>query len=82
MNLSVSDWMENFWLFPNLPFMPTLPAGIDLPLSMLPNPPRQKYLHFVSRLKEKGAKVETGSFGEYMEISSELDGPVTIVLET
>lgn len=39
------------------------------------------YEHFVAKLKEKGIKVETGSFGDYMEISSELDGPVTILLE-
>lgn len=39
------------------------------------------YEHFVARLKEKGIQVETGSFGEYMEISTELDGPVTIILE-
>lgn len=39
------------------------------------------YEHFVAKLKEKGIKVETGSFGNYMEISAELDGPVTIVLE-
>lgn len=39
------------------------------------------YRLFVSRLKEKGIKVETGSFGEYMEIDAELDGPVTILME-
>lgn len=40
------------------------------------------YRLFVSRLKEKGIKVETGSFGEYMEIDAELDGPVTIIIES
>ncbi len=40
------------------------------------------YELFVSRLKEKGIKVETGSFGEYMEIDARLDGPVTIVMES
>lgn len=33
-------------------------------------------------IKEKGIKVETGSFGDYMEIETVLDGPVTIVLES
>ncbi len=38
------------------------------------------YEHFVAQLKEKGIKVETGEFGAYMEIDTELDGPVTIIL--
>lgn len=39
------------------------------------------YSHFVAKLKELGIKVETGSFGDYMQISLELDGPVTIWLD-
>lgn len=39
------------------------------------------YNLFVDSLRNKGIKVETGLFGEYMTIYSELDGPVTIVLE-
>lgn len=46
-----------------------------------PNKAREIYEHFVSKLKEKGINVEIGSFGDYMDISVELDGPVTIVLE-
>lgn len=37
------------------------------------------YRHLVAKLKEQGAKVETGSFGDYMEIDARLDGPVTIL---
>ena len=40
------------------------------------------YKLFVSKLRGLGIKVETGSFGEYMEIDAELDGPVTIVMES
>ena len=40
------------------------------------------YEYFIARLKEKGVKVETGSFGAYMEIESQNDGPVTILLES
>lgn len=40
------------------------------------------YKLFVSKLKEKGIKVETGSFGDYMQIESQLDGPVTIIIES
>lgn len=47
-------------------------------------PGKAKILYdcFVNRLKEKNVNVQTGSFGDYMEIKAELDGPVTIVLET
>jgi D-tyrosyl-tRNA(Tyr) deacylase len=45
----------------------------------LPEDARGVYEHFVTTLKALGVKVETGKFGEYMEISAELDGPVTIL---
>ncbi|KKQ52499.1 D-tyrosyl-tRNA(Tyr) deacylase [Candidatus Woesebacteria bacterium RIFCSPHIGHO2_01_FULL_39_17] len=38
------------------------------------------YDYFVERLKALGVKVETGKFGEYMEIEAKLDGPVTIII--
>ncbi len=40
---------------------------------------KQIYEHFISKLKEAGMKVETGEFGSYMNISAQLDGPVTIL---
>jgi D-tyrosyl-tRNA(Tyr) deacylase len=40
------------------------------------------YNHFVEKLKELNVKVETGRFGEYMEIEAVLDGPVTLLLES
>lgn len=40
------------------------------------------YEYFVSELKEIGLKVQTGSFGDYMQIEVDLDGPVTILLES
>ncbi|KKT65961.1 MAG: D-tyrosyl-tRNA(Tyr) deacylase [Candidatus Woesebacteria bacterium GW2011_GWA2_44_33] len=39
------------------------------------------YEKFVREVREKGIKVETGSFGDYMEIEAFMDGPVTILLE-
>lgn len=44
-----------------------------------PKVAKEIYEHFVVKLKELRAKVETGSFGDYMEISAKLDGPVTIL---
>lgn len=42
---------------------------------------KQIYGHFLKNLKDAGIKVETGSFGDYMEIEALLDGPVTIIYE-
>ena len=48
----------------------------------LPDQAKKIYEHFVAKLKECGVKIETGIFGDYMEISAELDGPVTVILES
>jgi D-tyrosyl-tRNA(Tyr) deacylase len=40
------------------------------------------YNLFIDKLRELGAMVETGSFGNYMEIKSTLDGPVTIIMDS
>jgi D-tyrosyl-tRNA(Tyr) deacylase len=40
---------------------------------------KEIYEHFIKCLNEKGLKVKTGSFGDYMEIEAKLDGPVTIL---
>ena len=39
------------------------------------------YEYMITKLKETGLNIQTGSFGDYMEINAVLDGPVTIVLE-
>ena len=48
----------------------------------LPEKAKEIYEYFVKNLKEQGLKVETGSFGDYMKINTELDGPVTIIIES
>ncbi len=45
-----------------------------------PSRARELYELLISEVS-KDLPVETGSFGEYMNISAELDGPVTIVME-
>jgi len=39
------------------------------------------YKYFIQKLTKLGIETEAGSFGDYMKIKSELDGPVTILLE-
>ena len=47
-----------------------------------PEKAKRIYEFFIRKLKEKGIRVETGSFGKYMEINTVLDGPVTIIIDS
>jgi D-tyrosyl-tRNA(Tyr) deacylase len=47
-----------------------------------PGEARILYEYFINLLKNFGVNVQTGSFGEYMKISAELDGPVTIIIDS
>lgn len=40
------------------------------------------YSHFVAKLWQLGVKVESGEFGAYMQIDAELDGPVTVIIDS
>lgn len=42
---------------------------------------RNLYERFVGKLKALGITVQTGRFGQYMEVSLINDGPVTIIIE-
>ncbi len=44
-----------------------------------PSKAEKLYELFIDKLREKDIKVETGSFGDYMQIDALLDGPVTII---
>lgn len=46
-----------------------------------PEKAKEIYEYFIRELRNGGVKIETGIFGEYMKIETELDGPVTLVLE-
>jgi len=83
MNLSVVDTkseillVSQFTLFANTKDG-NRPSFID---AEEPQKARELYEYFTEKLKESGIKVQNGSFGDYMKIEAELDGPVTIVLE-
>jgi D-tyrosyl-tRNA(Tyr) deacylase len=84
MNLSVADVKGEFLVVSQFTLYADTSGGNRPSFinAAEPDEAQQIYEHFLSKLKEKGAKVETGSFGEYMEISADLDGPVTILLES
>jgi D-tyrosyl-tRNA(Tyr) deacylase len=44
-----------------------------------PEKAKKLYEFFITKLREKGLAVKTGSFGDYMKIETLLDGPVTII---
>jgi D-tyrosyl-tRNA(Tyr) deacylase len=83
MNLSVLDKKEEVLIVSQFTLIAETkgqnrPSFIE---AALPEEAKKIYEHFIGKVKEKGIKVETGSFGDYMEIEASLDGPVTICLE-
>jgi len=44
-----------------------------------PEKARKLYEFFIASLRAKNIEIETGSFGDHMEIDCVLDGPVTII---
>lgn len=81
MNLSVTDTGGEFLVVSQFTLYADTSGGNRPSFinAAQPDEARRVYEHFVAKLKEKGAKVQTGSFGDYMEIETVLEGPVTIV---
>ena len=47
-----------------------------------PDEARRLYAYFLSIVRDRGGKVETGEFGASMEVTLVNDGPVTIMLDS
>src|SRR5437667_11214928 len=47
-----------------------------------PEAARRLYDYFISRLRDHGVRVETGQFGEHMDVELINEGPVTIILDS
>ncbi|MFZ3301858.1 MAG: D-aminoacyl-tRNA deacylase [Microgenomates group bacterium] len=83
MNLSVQDTkseilvVSQFTLYANTKDG-NRPSFID---AEEPSKAKVLYEYMINKLRESGLNIQTGSFGDYMKIEADLDGPVTIVLE-
>lgn len=83
MNLSVRDVDGEVLVVSQFTLYADTSAGRRPSFVKAANPTLAKdlYERFVKKVEEKGVQVATGSFGDFMEIRSTADGPVTIVLE-
>jgi D-tyrosyl-tRNA(Tyr) deacylase len=84
MNLSISDMKGEVLVVSQFTLYADTSQG-NRPSFIKAAPPlaaSEIYTHFVSKLKSFGVKVATGRFGMYMKINTELDGPVTILIDS
>ena len=84
MNLSVKDAKASFLIVSQFTLHADTSEGNRPSFINAEEPLKAKNLYelLVSSLKQKEFKVETGSFGDYMQIETILDGPVTIIFDT
>ena len=83
MNLSVQDTKSEILLVSQFTLYANTKDGNRPSFIDAEEPIKAKvlYEYMITKLKESGLNIQTGSFGDYMKIETELDGPVTIVIE-
>lgn len=83
MNVSVQDTKSEILLVSQFTLYASTKDGNRPSFIDAEEPTKAKvlYEYMITKLNESGLSIHTGSFGDYMKIEAELDGPVTIVLE-
>ena len=84
MNYSVTDRSGEILAVSNFTLCASCRRGTrpDFTAAESPERARELYEYFVESVRNRGIHTETGVFGADMHINCELDGPVTIVLDT
>lgn len=84
MNLSVQDTKSEILLVSQFTLYANTKDGNRPSFIDAEEPTKAKvlYEYMITKFKESGLNIQTGSFGDYMKIEAELDGPVTIALES
>lgn len=84
MNLSVADVCGSCLAVSNFTLAASCRRGTRPDFFAAERPPLAKELYelFVKTVKDGGIPTETGEFGADMKINAELDGPVTIILDS
>lgn len=83
MNLSVQDTKSEILLVSQFTLYANTKDGNRPSFVDAEEPTKAKvlYEYMIAKFKESNLNIQTGSFGDYMKIETELDGPVTIVIE-
>lgn len=84
MNLSVNDIGGGILVISNFTLCANCSHGNrpDFIGAKKPAEANELYEYFVSLLRQNVPSVETGMFGEHMEIAADLNGPITIILDS
>ncbi|OGM25083.1 D-tyrosyl-tRNA(Tyr) deacylase [Candidatus Woesebacteria bacterium RIFCSPLOWO2_01_FULL_39_61] len=84
MNLTVSEMNAEFLVVSQFTLLGDATGGNRPSFIQAAEPEfaNKIYNLFINELKKTGTQVSTGQFGEYMNINCELDGPVTILINS
>jgi D-aminoacyl-tRNA deacylase len=84
MNLSLVDVKGSALIVSQFTLFADMSRGRRPSLLKAGDPQRAEQLYevFIQQFRERGIETQTGSFGAFMRVSIENDGPVTLVMST
>ncbi len=84
MNLSARDIDGQVLVVPNFTLYGDVTKGRrpSFTAAASPQQAQEAFEEFVQRLKAEGIEVQTGQFGQYMQVEIVNDGPVTLIIDT